>query len=131
MAANFRCGGVVRLGLEFEGAHESCGSSLRIQRQMTRCESFVRVADGVREQPVHGLRISGDQGRNRVADAVAHAGHVIHLRGESGALSMLKPARAEAGEHQRPVRWGRTRSAHNNVGAGAFGQQGEVISELR
>ena len=60
---------------------------------------------------------------------MAHAGHVIHLRGEWGFVD-AENLRAEAGEHPCPAAGGRTQIKAQIAGAGAFGQQGEGFPEF-
>lgn len=79
-------------------------------------------------RPVHGSGMAGIKGET-AADAVAHAGHVIHLRGEWGFVD-AENLRAEAGEHPCPAAGGRTQIKAQIAGAGAFGQQGEGFPEF-
>lgn len=118
---------MVRLGLEFEGAHEVAAAP-QLDPAADDLIQLVRVADHVREQPVHGSGMAGIKGET-AADAVAHAGHVIHLRGEWGFVD-AENLRAEAGEHPCPAAGGRTQIKAQIAGAGAFGQQGEGFPEF-
>ena len=63
------------------------------------------------------------------ADAVGHAGHGVHLRGERGLVD-AEDLRAEACQHPRPAAGGRTEIKAEIAGAGAFGEQGERLPEL-
>ena len=73
------------------------------------------------EQPVHGSGMAGIKGET-VADAVAHAGHVIRLRGEWGFVD-AENLRAEAGEHPCPAAGGEPRSRHRSPGPGRLGSR--------
>ena len=96
---------VVGPGLELERA-DHVATGIGGQPFPHGLQQAVRVADHVREQPVHGSGMAGIKGET-AADAVAHAGHVIHLRGEWGFVD-AENLRAEAGEHPCPAAGGRT-----------------------